>query len=84
MDGAQGSDPKQVLMSLIQVLGIELVTKILTDDQFSQQIAALVEVAKQMQPEEKQALVQQIQQMSGGQGAEQPQQEQQSQGNAFY
>ena len=89
---AGAGDQSQVILQLVELLGIEMVTKMLTDDQYMQSVAAFVDVVKQLQPEQKQELLSMIQQMTGGGGQEQPAAEpsaqmfpgEQPQKNAFY
>ena len=82
----QGTDPKELVMQLIQTLGADFVMAVLTDDALLNMMAQFIQAVGQMQPEQRQQLAQIVQQMAqqGAGNAEQTEQEAPQQSAAGY
>ena len=85
MDG-QGTDPKELVMQLIQTLGADFVIGVLTDDALLNMMVQFIQAVGQMQPEQRQQMAQIVQQIAqqGAGNAEQTEQSAPQQSPAGY
>lgn len=65
-------DPKELVMQLIQTLGAEFVIAVLSDENLLGMIATFVQEVSKLQPEERQKLVEVVQQLAQEQGGGEP------------